>query len=140
MYRAHHPPGAAGRRRRSPLGAPARVVTTFRVGKLVTRGGQSLCLVRTLSDRAATLDVDVPFEGDEAATLEIGRETIAGTLVRLGESRAEMRCADPVELGHDPGAAAAAGPCPGSRSTLLRASRSAGCASPRGSATFRPTA
>ncbi len=80
------------------VGAGARVVTTFRVGKLVTGAGQSLCLVRAISDRAATLDIDVPFEADEAAVLEIGRETIAGTLVKLGGRRAEMRCADPVEL------------------------------------------
>ena len=98
MYRAHHPQEQQQAPSVEPAGVPSRVVTTFRVGKLMTRGGQTLCLVRTLSDRTATLDIDVPFEADEAATLEIGRETIAGTLVKLGESRAEMRCADPVEL------------------------------------------
>ncbi len=97
MYRAHHRQEQQQAPSLEPAGAPSRVVTTFRVGKLVTRGGQILCLVRTISERAATLDIDVPFDGDEAATLEIGRETIAGTLVRLGERRAEIRCASPLE-------------------------------------------
>jgi len=98
MYRAHHHRQEQQVSSLAPAEAPSRVVTTFRLGKLVTGAGQSLCLVRAISDRTATLDIDVPFEADEAAVLEIGRETIAGTLVKLGGSRAELRCADPVEL------------------------------------------
>src|SRR6476619_2578354 len=68
-----------------------RSVTTYRVAMLTIASGPILCLVRALSRRVATLDIDMPFTAQDNAVLEIGRERLSGALVRIGEKRAELR-------------------------------------------------
>ena len=75
-----------------------RTVTTYRVAMLTIASGPILCLVRALSPRVATLDIDMPFAPQDRATLEIGRHTLAGALVRTGERRAELRTAKEIHI------------------------------------------
>src|ERR1041385_7135709 len=63
----------------------ARTVTTYRVAMLTLASGPILCLVRALSARSATLDIDMPFTPQDGAVLEIGRERLTGALVRTGD-------------------------------------------------------
>lgn len=78
--------------------AAARIVTTYRVGKLTTKTGPILCLVRGLSEKIARLDIDMPFAGDDQATLEIGGERLTGTLVKLGDRQAELHSAATIDV------------------------------------------
>ena len=92
-------------------GAP-RFVTTYRVAMLTLAAGPILCLVRGLSGRIATLDIDMPFAAQDGATLEIGRERLSGALVKTGEKRAELRSREPIDVGAilaDPSLLASAG-------------------------------
>ncbi|MBV9882562.1 MAG: PilZ domain-containing protein [Sphingomonadaceae bacterium] len=84
--------------RKAAAVAPARTVTTYRVAMLTLASGPILCLVRTLSGRIATLDIDMPFAPQDNATLEIGRERLTGALVRTGEHRAELRTDDEIDI------------------------------------------
>jgi len=76
----------------------ARSVTTYRVAMLTLAAGPILCLVRALSGRVATLDIDMPFAAQDEATLEIGRELLSGALVKTGEKRAELRSREPIDI------------------------------------------
>jgi hypothetical protein len=81
--------------------APAergRAVTTYRVAMLTLASGPILCLVRALSDRIATLDIDMPFAAQDDARLEIGRVCVAGALVKTGDRRAELRSRDAIDV------------------------------------------
>src|ERR1700744_83853 len=75
-----------------------RTVTTYRVAMLTIASGPILCLVRALSPRIATLDLDMPFAAQDRATLEIGRATLMGALVRTGDKRAELRTAQEIDV------------------------------------------
>jgi hypothetical protein len=91
---------------------PGRSVTTYRVAMLTIAAGPILCLVRALSARIATLDIDMPFVPQDNATLEIGRERMSGALVRTGDKRAELRSRDPIDIAAilaDPSLLASAG-------------------------------
>jgi hypothetical protein len=91
---------------------PGRSVTTYRVAMLTIAQGPILCLVRMLSARVATLDIDMPFAPQDNATLEIGRERLSGALVRTGERRAELRSRAPIDIAAilaDPSLLASAG-------------------------------
>lgn len=81
----------------APAGA-VRTVTTYRVAMLSLEAGPVLCLVRALSESAATLDIEMPFAAQDRATLEIGRELLSGALIKIGERRAELRSADPIDI------------------------------------------
>jgi len=78
--------------------ASGRSVTTYRVAMLTLKSGPILCLVRALSPRVATLDIDMPFTPQDNATLEIGRERLSGALVRTGDKRAELRSREEIEI------------------------------------------
>jgi PilZ domain len=85
--------------------AEARSLSTYRVGKIAAPAGQALCIVRTISPDRIALDIEVPFAGAEAATLVIGKESIAGALVMIEGKRAELRPAaaiDPEAILADP--------------------------------------
>src|SRR4051812_45355701 len=89
-----------------------RAVTTYRVAMLTIASGPILCLVRALSPRVATLDIDMPFAPQDQARLEIGRASLAGALVRTGEKRAELRTAEEIDIAAilaDPSLLASAG-------------------------------
>jgi hypothetical protein len=89
-----------------------RSVTTYRVAMLTIAAGPILCLVRALSPRVATLDIDMPFTAQDGATLEIGRERLSGALVKTGEKRAELRSREPIDVAAilaDPSLLASAG-------------------------------
>ena len=89
-----------------------RSVTTYRVAMLTLAAGPILCLVRALSPRVATLDIDMPFAAQDNATLEIGRERLSGALVKTGEKRAELRSREPIDVAAilaDPSLLASAG-------------------------------
>jgi hypothetical protein len=93
-------------------GGAARTVTTYRVAMLTLASGPILCLVRALSRRIATLDIDMPFAPQDNAVLEIGRERLAGVLVRTGPQRAELRTAEDIDIAAilaDPSLLASAG-------------------------------
>jgi hypothetical protein len=75
-----------------------RSVTTYRVAMLTIASGPILCLVRALTGRIATLDIDMPFTAQDNATLEIGRERLSGALVRIGDSRAELRSREAIDV------------------------------------------
>ena len=75
----------------------ARGLSCYRVGKIATDAGQALCIVRMVSPFVIALDIEVAFEGAEAASLVLGRETIAGSLAMLGGKRAELRPAEAVD-------------------------------------------
>jgi hypothetical protein len=77
---------------------PGRCVSTYRVAMLTIAAGPVLCLVRALSARIATLDIDMPFSAQDNATLEIGRERMSGALVKTGEKRAELRSREPIDI------------------------------------------
>ena len=77
---------------------PGRSVTTYRVAMLTLAAGPILCLVRALSPRVATLDIDMPFAPQDNALLEIGRERMAGALVKIGEKRAELRSRESIDV------------------------------------------
>ena len=77
---------------------PGRSVTTYRIAMLTINAGPVLCLVRALSGRSATLDIDMPFTAQDHATLEIGRERLTGALVKTGEKRAELRSRAPIDI------------------------------------------
>src|SRR3982751_6608866 len=77
---------------------PGRSVTTYRVAMLTIAAGPVLCLVRALSSRVATLDIDMPFVAQDNARLEIGRERLSGALVKTGENRAELRSREPIDI------------------------------------------
>jgi hypothetical protein len=77
---------------------PCRSVTTYRVAMLTIAAGPILCLVRALSARVATLDIDMPFTAQDNATLEIGRERLSGALVKTGDKRAELRSREPIDI------------------------------------------
>jgi hypothetical protein len=99
MYRAQ-------RRQEAHEAAPAfdaaaqtgRTVTTYRVAMLTIASGPILCLVRALSPRSATLDIDMPFAAQDCAMLEIGRAAFSGALVRTGDRRAELRTAQEIDV------------------------------------------
>jgi hypothetical protein len=96
----------------APTAAPARTVTTYRVATLTLAAGPILCLVRALSQRTATLDIEMPFAPQDQAMLEIGRERLTGALVRTGERRAELRTQEDIDIGAilaDPSLLASAG-------------------------------
>ena len=76
----------------------ARAVTTYRVAMLTLATGPILCLVRGLSARSATLDIDMPFTPQDGASLEIGRERLSGALVRTGDKRAKLRTAREIDI------------------------------------------
>src|SRR5690349_20872364 len=82
----------------APAAETGRTVTTYRVAMLILASGPILCLVRALSRRIATLDIDMPFAPQDNAALEIGRERIAGALVRTGERRAELRSREDIDI------------------------------------------
>jgi hypothetical protein len=89
-----------------------RSVTTYRVAMLTIASGPILCLVRALSARVATLDIDMPFTAQDNATLEIGRERLSGALVKTGEKRAELRSTAEIDIAAilaDPSLLASAG-------------------------------
>ena len=89
-----------------------RSVTTYRVAMLTLASGPILCLVRALSRRVATLDIDMPFVPQDNAALEIGRERLAGALVRTGDRRAELRTVADIDIAAilaDPSLLASAG-------------------------------
>jgi len=89
-----------------------RTVTTYRVAMLTLASGPILCLVRALSPRIATLNIDMPFAAQDRATLEIGRTTLSGALVRLSETRAELRTTQEIDIATilaDPSPLASAG-------------------------------
>jgi hypothetical protein len=89
-----------------------RSVTTYRVAMLTIAPGPILCLVRALSARAATLDIDMPFSPQDNAILEIGRERISGALVKTGDRKAELRSREPIDISAvlaDPSLLASAG-------------------------------
>jgi hypothetical protein len=89
-----------------------RSVTTYRVAMLTIASGPILCLVRALSPRVATLDIDMPFAAQDGARLQIGSATLAGALVRTGEKRAELRTAGEIDIATilaDPSLLASAG-------------------------------
>jgi hypothetical protein len=91
---------------------PGRSVTTYRVAMLTIAAGPVLCLVRALSARIATLDIDMPFTAQDNATLEIGRERLSGALVKTGDKRAELRSREPIDIAAilaDPSLLASAG-------------------------------
>jgi hypothetical protein len=91
---------------------PARTVTTYRVAMLTLTAGPVLCLVRALSEGVATLDIDIPFSGQDNATLEIGRQRLSGALVKTGDRRAELRSTEPIDISAilaDPSLLASAG-------------------------------
>jgi PilZ domain-containing protein len=73
-------------------------VTTYRVAMLTLASGPILCLVRALSPRSATLDIDMPFAPQDNAVLEIGRERLTGALVKTGDRRAELRTAREIDI------------------------------------------
>jgi hypothetical protein len=68
-----------------------RGISTYRVGKIATSGGQALCIVRMISPFAIALEIEVPFACAEEAELVIGKEKVAGALVFLAGKRAELR-------------------------------------------------
>jgi hypothetical protein len=89
-----------------------RSVSTYRVAMLTIAAGPVLCLVRALSGRVATLDIDMPFSAQDNATLEIGRERLSGALVKTGDKRAELRSREPIDINAilaDPSLLASAG-------------------------------
>lgn len=89
-----------------------RTVTTYRVATLTIASGPILCLVRALSRRTATLDIDMPFAPQDHAALEIGRARLTGALVRTGEKRAELHTAEDIDTASilaDPSLLASAG-------------------------------
>lgn len=90
------------RRETAPAFAPAaevrRTISTYRVAMLTLATGPILCLVRALSARVVTLDIDMPFAPQDNAALEIGRERLTGALVRTGEKRAELRCLEEIHI------------------------------------------
>lgn len=71
--------------------APARGISTYRVGKIATAAGQALCIVRMISPFAIALDIEVPLAGADEASLDIGKEHIKGALVLIAGKRAELR-------------------------------------------------
>jgi hypothetical protein len=75
-----------------------RTIACYRVAKLVTATGPMLCIVRALSPQSATLDIELPFDPQDGATLEIGKERMIGALVRTGERRGELRARDAIDL------------------------------------------
>jgi hypothetical protein len=75
-----------------------RSVTTYRVAMLTIATGPILCLLRGLSGRIATLDIDMPFAAQDDATLEIGRERLSGALVKTADRRAELRSAAEIDI------------------------------------------
>lgn len=89
QVRAASQPGAAE--------AWPRIVSCYRVAKLVTRAGPMLCLVRALSDRIVSLDIDLPFAAEDSASLEIGRVRLAGALVRTAEKKGELRSRETID-------------------------------------------
>jgi hypothetical protein len=92
--------------------AGRRTVTTYRVAMLTIASGPILCLVRALSRRIATLDIDMPFAVQDNALLEIGRERLSGALVRIGAKRAELRSNNEIDIAAilaDPSLLASAG-------------------------------
>ena len=92
--------------------ASGRTVTTYRVAMLNLKPGPILCLVRALSSRIATLDIDMPFAPQDNAVLEIGRERLTGALVRTGDTRAELRSREEIDIAAilaDPSLLASAG-------------------------------
>ena len=114
-----------------------RTVTTYRVAMLTIASGPILCLVRALSPRTATLDIDMPFAPQDGARLEIGRATLAGALVRTGERRAELRTAEEIDIAAilaDPSLLASAG-----RRTLPRVAVDARARSDIGAQRFTAT-
>src|SRR5436305_13680057 len=82
----------------APAAESGRSVTTYRVAMLTIASGPILCLVRALSPRVATLDIDMPFAPQDRARLEIGRASLSGALVRTGEKRAELRTVEEIEI------------------------------------------
>ena len=89
-----------------------RGISTYRVGKIATSGGQALCIVRMISPFAIALDIEVPFAGAEEAELVIGKEKVAGALVFIAGKRAELRPVrevDPEALLADPSIVATLG-------------------------------
>ncbi|HTU12698.1 MAG TPA: PilZ domain-containing protein [Allosphingosinicella sp.] len=91
---------------------PGRGISTYRVGKIATPAGQALCIVRMISPYVIALDIEVAFQGAEAASLVIGKESVAGTLAMLGGKRAEFRPAkeiDPEAILADPAMLAGVG-------------------------------
>lgn len=89
---------------RAPTAAPAatgteagRAVSTYRVGKIASRAGQALCIVRMISPPVIALDIEVPFAAAEEAWLTIGRESIAGGLAFVAGKRAELRPAEAID-------------------------------------------
>jgi hypothetical protein len=96
----------------APAADPVRTVTTYRVAMLILASGPILCLVRALSRRVASLDIDMPFSPQDNVALEIGRERLTGALVRTGDRRAELRSRDDIDIAAilaDPSLLASAG-------------------------------
>ena len=115
MYRAQgrqHAGAAAPDFTAAASAEPGRSVTTYRVAMLTLASGPLLCLVRALSRRVATLDIDMPFVPQDKAALEIGRARLTGALVRTGEKRAELRTGEEIDIAAilaDPSLLASAG-------------------------------
>ncbi|MEA3029766.1 MAG: hypothetical protein QOG13_1091, partial [Sphingomonadales bacterium] len=62
----------------APAAQTPRSLSTYRVGKIATAAGQALCIVRMISPFAIALDIEVPFAGADAASLEIGKARVTG--------------------------------------------------------------
>ena len=96
----------------TPAAAIPRSLSTYRVGKIATAAGQALCIVRTNSPFAIALDIEVPFAGADAASLELGKARVTGALAFVAGKRAELRPdreVDPEALLADPSVLATAG-------------------------------
>jgi hypothetical protein len=98
MYRGQHRQDARGTTPSFTAADSGRAVTTYRVATLTLASGPILCLVRALTGRVATLDIDMPFAPQDDARLEIGRECLAGALVKTGDGRAELRSREPIDI------------------------------------------
>jgi len=96
----------------APAGQTARSLSTYRVGKIATGAGQALCIVRMISPFAIALDIEVPFAGADAASLELGKARVTGALAFVAGKRAELRPdreVDPEALLADPSVLTGAG-------------------------------